>query len=186
MNALIIHGMPSKEEYDNNPYVGQYHWYGWAKSELEKKGIHTSVPDMPMAYDPSYESWKTEFEHLELKKDTILIGHSCGAGFIVRWLSEHKEVYVGKVVLVAPWTDPEYVLDTGMFDFEIDTELSFRTDGLSVMYSIDDEVEVLKTVAMFKEKFTNVDFIEYDNKGHFCLEDLGGPAFPELIELITK
>lgn len=185
MNALIIHGMPSKEEYDNNPYVGQYHWYQWAKGELENKGMHTSVPDMPMAYNPSYESWKTEFEHLEIKKDTILIGHSCGAGFIVRWISEHKDVHVGKVVLVAPWTDPDYTLDTGMFDFEIDEGIASRTDGIHVMYSVDDEMEILKTVAILKEKLPAIDYIEFGNKGHFCLEDLGGPAFPELMDVLA-
>ena len=71
-------------------------------------------------YQPKYELWKTEFEKNEIDEETSLVGHSNGAGFIIRWLSENKDVRVDKVILVAPWLDPTNRKGSEFFDFVID------------------------------------------------------------------
>jgi predicted alpha/beta hydrolase family esterase len=179
--AIIIHGMPSKEEYEENNHRSMNHWFQWLKNKLIEQGIQTITPEMPIPYNPEYEAWKAKFEENTIDENTILVGHSCGGGFIVRWLSENKDVHVGKVVLVAPWIDPEHLLNTGMFDFEIDPILVSRTKGLVVMYSTDDDKEILDTVKILKEKISSAEFQEFTDKGHFCIEDLGTETFPELL-----
>jgi alpha-beta hydrolase superfamily lysophospholipase len=42
---------------------------------------------------------RSEFERYDIFPETDLVGHSCGGGFFVRWLSKHLEVKVGNVVL---------------------------------------------------------------------------------------
>lgn len=185
--AIIIHGMPSKEEYFDvqrkSPSNNQ--WLPWLQKKLLINGINAQTPEMPEAYNPKYEDWKKVFEQFVLNEDTILVGHSCGGGFIVRYLSENN-IKVGKVFLVAPWLDLEKYLDTGMFDFEIDQRLKEKTDGISLVSSLDDEDYILDSVNLIKEKVVGIEYIEFKDKGHFCIEDLGGEEFPELLDLIVK
>ncbi len=106
-------------------------------------------------------------------------------GVLVRFLSENN-VKVGKVFLVAPWLDTEKYLKTGMFDFNIDKDFSQKTESVTVMYSLDDEDYILDSIEKIKKETENISFIEYKDKGHFCIEDLGGEEFPELLDLILK
>ena len=108
--AIIIHGNPSKEEYfdESKPKPEDAHWIPWLKNELQQQGYVVASPAMSEPYEPNYEKWKSVFEQFHIDENTTLIGHSCGGGFLVRWLSEHPTEQVGKVVLVAPWMDPEH------------------------------------------------------------------------------
>jgi uncharacterized protein len=100
--AVIVHGMPSKEEYLGIATLASHnHWFPWLQRELILNEIFTQAPEMPHPYQPLYKEWCLIFEQFKVDEDTVLIGHSLGGGFLVRWLSENK-VKVGKVVLVAP------------------------------------------------------------------------------------
>lgn len=186
-NAIIIHGMPSKEEYFSiaSYKASEQHWLPWLKERLIFKEVQTNTPEMPEPYEPRYEKWKETFEQFEITSETILVGHSCGGGFLVRWLSENK-MKVGQVVIVAPWTDPlpEKELNTGMFDFTIDPELVSRTAGVNIMYSLDDDEVILKTIDELKAALPQATFKEFSDKGHFTLGDMGGVEFPEILEIL--
>lgn len=49
--------------------------------------------------------WLAELERYEPQRAKLLIGHSGGAGFLLRWCSEHP-AWRGRLVVVAPWLDP--------------------------------------------------------------------------------
>ena len=184
-NAIIIHGSPSKEEYgDGENPISQKHWIPWVKKELTVHGISVETPDMPIPYNPMYESWREVFEGLPINKETILVGHSSGGGFLLRWLSENK-AKVGAVVLVAPWIDPDKTLDTGFFDFEIDSELVVRTNGVTVFVSEDDDREVLDSVQTIIERIPNIEVKKFSDQGHFTEKDMGTVEFPELIDVLV-
>ena len=180
--AIIVHGMLSKKESENAslPPASQNHWLSWLQQELLKRGVAAETPNMPMPYNPDYQAWKKVFEKFSLDENTILVGHSCGAGFIVRYLSEHS-IRVGKVVLVAPWIDPRHVLPTGMFDFIIDSHLATKTNGLTVFSSANDMPEINESIDMLKSAIPNLHIVAFENKGHFCYGDMGTDAFPELL-----
>jgi len=185
--AVIVHGMPSKEEYDACGGVldeQNGHWLFWLQEELVKRGISAHVPLMPIPYEPVYEKWKEVLERFEITEETILVGHSCGAGFLVRWLSENK-ASVGKVALVAPWIDTEKELATGMFDFEINPELANHTRGVYCFYSTDDDRGILASVAILSSTIKNIHIEKFSNKGHFCKEEMGTRAFPELLSVLV-
>ena len=184
-NAIIIHGKPYKDEYysDKYPSASNFHWIPWLQKQLLIRDIKADTPEMPHAYRPVYEVWKTEFERFDVTPETILVGHSCGGGFLVRWLSEHPDIKVGKVVLVAPWIDPEKELDTGFFNFEIDTQLVSRTGGVTIFNSID---PVQASVKNLRKTIPNIKYVEFENLGHFCVEDMESEAFPELLKEILN
>jgi hypothetical protein len=185
--AIIIHGYVDKEEYLNNPSLSpsKGHWLPWIQEQLNLTGIETQNPEMPDFFEPNYEKWKKALEQLQPDENTILVGHSCGGGFIVRWLSENQ-VKVGKVILVAPWLDPEHEIDPEFFNFTIDPNIADKTNGLTVMYSTDDQESILKTIEILKSKLSNVQYKEFHNKGHFVLDSLHSEKFPELLEEILK
>lgn len=181
--AIIIHGTPDKEEYydPNGIAPSNRHWLPWIQKELLLRDILAQTPEMPVPYNPEYNAWKEMFERFLLNGETILIGHSSGAGFIVRYLSENN-IKVGKVVLVAPWIDPEKSLDTGMFDFEVDENIVSKTNGITIFSSTNDMKEVQDSVEILKNKIKDIKIVEFQNKGHFCFDDMGTVEFPELLE----
>lgn len=181
--AVIIHGMPDKEEYYdvNRPASSNCHWLPWIQKQLLLKNIVAQTPEMPVPYEPEYNAWKKVFEGFEINEDTILVGHSCGGGFIVRYLSENN-IKVGKVVLVAPWIDPDNFLDTGMFDFVIDPEIVSKTKGVTIFESTDDMDEVQKSIEIIKQKTQGIKVVTFKDYGHFCYSDMNTDKFPELLE----
>lgn len=185
--AVLVHGYNDKSEYLDTarPSPSNDHWFPWLQRQLQLKGILAQAPDMPGFYEPNYTSWKKMLERFDLNKDTILVGHSCGGGFLVRYLSEN-DIKVGKVVLVAPWLDPDQEIDESFFDFVIDKNLANKAEKLIVMYSTDDISSVLKSIEILKSKTENVEFQEFEGKGHFVLGSLGSEEFPELLENLVK
>lgn len=187
-NAIIIHGMPSKEEYysERYPSASNFQWLPWLQKQLLIKDIEAVTPEMPHAYLPDYEIWKKEFERYDILEDTILVGHSCGGGFLVRWLSEHKDAKVGKVILVAPWIDPDHSHQNGFFDFTIDPDLAKRAKELVVFNSTDDDAEIQKSVSEIREKVVGVKYVEFENQGHFIGDEFVKNGFPKLLEECLK
>jgi predicted alpha/beta hydrolase family esterase len=105
----------------------------------------------------------------------------------VRWLSEHP-LKVAKVILVAPWIDPEDELETGntFFDFSIDSKLANRTEnGITVFSSTNDHSSVITSVENIKSSVEDVFVREYQNAGHFCARD-GYKEFPDLLQEVLK
>ena len=186
-NAILIHGTSDKEEYYDTKYptASNSHWFPWLTKELVVRDIPTVAVEMPDSYMPDYELWKKEFERFDITPETILVGHSCGGGFIVRYLSENPDIKVGKVVLVAPWLDPNNKKQNNFFDFEIDNKLTSRTKGLTIFNSTNDSDGVNKSIAILQESLSDFEYKEFIDYGHFCLSDLGTEAFPELLKEIV-
>ena len=160
-NAIILHGLPDKEEYYDPDFPAQSnaHWIAWLQKQLQRKDIFTQTPEMPLSFKPDYKVWKKEFERYDIDPETLLVGHSCGGGFLVRWLSEHKDTKVGKVILVAPWINPDDnpESETGtFFHFDIDPNLVERTASTVIFRSSNDFEDVLESVDVLKKKIRNV------------------------------
>lgn len=183
--AIIIHGMPSKDEYlARGSTATQGHWFPWLKGELERNGFEVFMPEMPEPYAPDYEKWAHEFEKLPLDSDTILVGHSCGGGFLVRWLSENK-FRVGKVVLVAPWIDPTHAWAPKMFnELKIDEGVAGRSASMTEFISLDDNKEELDTLEILKSTIKGLQVKEFTDKGHFTFGDMKTHEFPELLKIL--
>lgn len=184
-NAIILHGGPDKEEYYDPalPSSSNSHWHPWLQAQLLKHDIPTATPEVPWSFDRNWKIWNREVERFDIGPETILIGHSTGSGFFIKYLSIHKDVTVGKVILVAPWLDPDQEHTKNFFDdFEIDPDLVSRTAGVTIFNSDNDQESVQKTVKIVREKVKNITYKEFHNYGHFCYDDLKTEKFPELLE----
>lgn len=185
--VILMHGWNTKAEYydPDKPTASNDHWFPWLTKQLMMKDIHTIAPEMPRGYEPNYLIWKKEFERYEVNSETVLVGHSCGGGFLVRWLSENK-TNVDKVFLIAPWMGIDFgeKFDAKFFDFMIDKNIAKNTKGLSVLYSDDDFSAIQESVNLLKNSLVGVRYIEFQSKGHFTRTSLRTEAFPELLEEI--
>lgn len=185
-NAIILHGMPSREEYFNSEISSpsNSYWIPWIQKQLLMNSYIVQTPELPNPFEPEYQSWCEVFNQFSINKETVLVGHSCGAGFLVRWLSENK-VSVGKVILVAPWIDLNKELKNGFFDFEINPTLASKTQSLHIIFSSDDHKEIGESVEVLS-KLEQVQLHTFKDKGHFIVDDMGTVEFPELLNIIIS
>ena len=183
-NAIILHGCPEKGDYyrEDLPSESNAHWLPWLQKELMIRDIVAATPEVPLSFEPKWKLWCQEFERYELTKDTILVGHSAGAGFIVKYLCIHPEVKVGKVVLVAPWLDPDKTIEEkDFYEFTFDRELAKRTGGILIYRSADDSEPVQRSIRTIIDEVPGADMRKFPaGYGHFTYDNLGGSVFPEL------
>jgi predicted alpha/beta hydrolase family esterase len=184
--AIIVHGKPDKEEYYNKlleDSQSNSHWIPWLQQELCQRDILAQTPEMPIPYDPNYELWKEEFEKYKPDENTIIVGHSCGGGFIVRWLSENPNNKVKKAVLVAPWLDLVGIFPA-MFKFQINSDISLQSkNGIDVLYSTDDYKDVISSVDYLKQNTNNFNYHEFEGYRHFTHSRMKTRKFPELLQI---
>jgi uncharacterized protein len=184
--AIILHGMPSKEEYYNPESKAQSnkHWIPWIQQKLILQDVLAQTPELPEPFEPVYEKWKAVFDQFDVDEETTLVGHSCGAGFLVRWLTE-TDKKVGKVALVAPFLDPKgNEVASDFFKFEVGEDIASKTAGLKIFYSTDDYPVIIESVNMLKE-LPDVEETVLNGMGHLTFSGMGTEEFPELIKWLT-
>jgi hypothetical protein len=82
-HAIIIHGWGA---------TSQDNWFPWLKKELEEKGWKVDSPDFPNTQWPKLTEWLEFFDNnstVDNPSNTILIGHSLGVPFILRYLEKN-------------------------------------------------------------------------------------------------
>lgn len=188
-NAILLHGWNTKDEFfdPTKPTASNDHWFPWLTKQLMVRGYKVDVPEMTQYSQTTYESWKKEFERFDLNQNTLLVGHSCGGGFLVRYLSENY-IQVGRVLLVAPWLGLHLddFPDKDFFAFTANPKIADKTTGLYVIYSTDDFESIQDSVNLLKNTIDGAKYIALQNKGHFTRTSLGTDAFPELLELCLQ
>ena len=82
-NYFVIHALGNTE---NN------YWYKYIKNYVENQGFSCVVPTLPEIGKMSYQSWAKEFDKYKslINKDSIVIGHSTGSIFLVKYLMENN------------------------------------------------------------------------------------------------
>jgi predicted alpha/beta hydrolase family esterase len=184
--AIILHGMSNKDEYYNLSSLNSSsnsHWIPWLQQKLCQNDILSQAPEMPKPYQPNYDDWKTAFEMYKPDESTIIIAHSLGGGFIVRWLSDNPDKKVGKVVLVAPWLDidSEYA---PLFSFDVREDISQQTSkGIHLLHSTNDNYRMKKTLQYLQDNTNGLKYYEFVDYGHFTFRNMKTREFPELLQI---
>ncbi|MFH1787299.1 MAG: alpha/beta hydrolase [archaeon] len=182
MNCIIVHGLNIVKGFNQN----ELDWIPWIKKELEKREIDCDTPLMPRSWNPNYDEWKEEFEKLDIGENSILIGHSAGGAFLVRWLGETKQ-RIKKLILVAP----AKVIDDFngrleiFYDFNVDDSIKNRVGEIVIFFSDTERKGIKEAVKLYSHMFEIVP-IELKNKGHFIENHMGTKEFPELLNEIFK
>ena len=141
---------------------------------------------MPEPWHPDYKRFKEAFEKYEVTENTVLVGHSCGCAFLVRWLGE-TQTKIKKLILVAPWKIP----DAGdeyrqkFYVYPVDKTIKSRIEDI-VMFTADDEEENGKKALRIFHDALGGRIIELNGRGHYIESSMGGTEFPELLGEILK
>ena len=171
-----------------NPETRTYdkHWIPWLKQNLNAVGIKAETPLMSDPWEPNYQKFKTEFEKYDVGENTILVGHSCGSAFLVRWLGETKRK-IFKLILVAPWKIPDKddKFRKEFYTYPIDESIKSRVDKIVMFTADDEEDEGKKSLKIFHQSLGG-EVIELKGRGHYTLGDMGTEEFPELLKIILK
>jgi len=187
-NCIIIHGCPSNIKKAMNPETRDYdkHWIPWLREKMEMQGIQADAPLMPEPWAPDYVKFKQEFEKYPVTENSILIGHSCGCSFLVRWLGETKKE-IAKLILVAPWKiNPESSrLEKDFYEFDIDHSIADRVKQITMFTADNEEEDGKKGLEMFHGALGG-HVIELQGHGHYVIGDMGTTEFHELLEVINK
>ena len=188
-NVVIVHGVNEKDrEKVKNGELEQNkrNWFSWIKNEIGKNNIKVDVPLMPNNWNPKYSEWKKEIEKLKINKNSVLVGHSGGGGFLVRWLGETK-TKVKKLILVAPAIiyENEFSLFKDLLEFKINPEVKNIAGEIIIFVSDDERNSIKKSVEIFSDVL-NVKPLVLKNRGHFTEKYMGTKEFPELLQEILK
>ena len=187
--VVIIHGgdtFSTYEEYLNflNKYkidIERYKnkkddWKSWLRDELGED-YEVILPVMPNKTNARYEEWKLWMDKIVpfLNDDVILVGHSMGGSFLVKYLSENKfSKNIKAVFLVSAmfdYDDEGYSLQS----FSLPEKLDLQTDKIYLYHSKDDKVVPFRSMDNLKSKLPNAVTRIFEDRGHVNQE-----TFPEL------
>lgn len=195
--VLVIHGgttFSSREEYltylrRKEIELSDLIHHDWKTSLGEVLGedyvVHT--PRMPNAQDARYGEWKVWFEKiLSLLDDgVILIGHSLGGIFLVKYLAENEPIRKIKATyLIAP---PYFEVDGERYegeeyigDFALPNDLTRvvkQSGPITLYFSRDDLVVPVIHAERYQRSLPAATIRHFLDRGHFLQEE-----FPELVE----
>lgn len=187
--VVFIHGGDSfatKEEmyaairsWTYDPYKPERkRWRDWLATELTD--THELIaPAMPCKQNADYTAWSIWFEKVlpYLRDGVVLVGHSLGGGFLLRYLTENQlPVQVSQLHLVAPCVD-----QVSGFNIDLTNWSGFRSVPHSVhlWHSYDDAIVPIRQSEQFMEVYQEAVLHTFSDRFHFLTE-----TFPELLAVI--
>ncbi len=162
----------------------------WKETLREEFGSTCDVfyPSMPNTQNARYIEWKIWFErYFELiNGEIILIGHSQGAYFLAKYLSENQTPFpIRKLYLVAAPFEPDNFGGEDGGDFNPDpsklVDIYKNTENIVIYHSKDDDCVPYSHGEKYHIALPKAEYILFKDRGHF-----NSPTFPEIIEDIQK
>ncbi len=178
---FIIHGAYG------NP---QENWFPWLKKELENLGHTVIVPQFPTPENQTLENWLKVFSRYEknIHEDTIMIGHSIGAAFILNFLAQ-KEKKIKAAFFVAGFAEllgnPTFDSINNTFMSPFDWKKIRQHCTKFFVYHADNDPYVPLRFGEQLAKQLHVKLILVKNAGHFN-ERAGYLKFPQLLEDVKQ
>lgn len=182
--AAIIHGAYGNPEEN---------WFPWLKEELEKLSYEVFTPPLPTPKHQHLEMWLEKVEQYRRSwgdKDTLFIGHSIGAAFVLRMLMSHIGEPIKASFLVAGFIselgDPKFdklnaSFLTNPFDWE---EIKRNCQQFFVYHSDNDPYVPLEKGEELASKLV-IEVTLIKEAGHFN-EDAGYTSFEKILDDIKK
>ena len=193
---IFIHGGETFDTYEKYIEYLKYSEYDprkepekrWKNSLAEelREDFEVFTPSMPSKYNAKYKEWEIWFQKILpfVRDDVVLIGHSLGGIFLVKYLSAHTfPTRIAATYLVAaPFNaeDSRYSLA----DFNLpESLLQFEKQAgqIFLYHSKDDPVVPFSACGKYTAQLPRAKVVDFETKGHFMQE-----SFPELIQDIKS
>lgn len=193
--VLVIHG--------GWPFIADEQYYAYLKSrtitlddlrpraEWKKKlsedlgkDFDVLLPSMPNKFAALYRDWSLWFvKILPLLNDgVILVGHSLGGLFLVKYFSENivSKKIKALIVVASPFGDNDP--DLASFNFTSSfNQLEDQINALHLVYSEDDDVVPIERAQKYQEVLPSAQLHRLNGYKHF-----NSQSVPEIVELIKS
>lgn len=194
--VMVIHGGTTFEKYEDfishlltkKVLIERLTYKPLWKERLQEdlgNNYQVLLPSMPNKANARYSEWKLWFTRLTevLEDDSILIGHSLGAIFLAKYLSEERVAFKpsATILIAGPYDDDS---EEDLTDFKITSlnPLFTKQAGeLTFIHGSDDPVIPITEVDKYKREAPEATYITLPAPDHFMRESL-----PELIQVIKQ
>lgn len=157
---------------------------GWKSLLPENLGPEYEVlaPRMPNSANAKYIEWKIWFEkHFPfLNDEVLLVGHSLGAVFLAKYLSESTfPKKIAATFLIAGPKDWDDECNRPLHEFAVQGPLDrLQAQGgkIFLYHSSDDPIVAITEFEKYQQSLPTATFRALDGRGHFV-----GDEFPELL-----
>jgi len=140
-------------------------------------------PQMPNESDPDYEPWKAQIkkELAALEGQVMLIGHSLGGSFLLKYLAEEKieKPIAGIFLMAAPYWGGDGWQYEGYETIALPEGFAAKLPGgapIFLYHSRDDEIVPFAHLALYAEKLPQATIRALDGGGHQFNNDLAEVA----------
>ncbi len=189
---IFIHGgdsYKSSKEYKNaienlkakefDPSENNKSWKEKFFKKMFKNGWIMYYPKMPCKDNAKYKEWKLVFEKYlkKLNRKSVLIGHSLGASFLLKYFSENPGHKFKELHLIAP------ALNVGNFTHNIKKfkNISEQFEKIFIYHSKDDIVVPFEDSEKISRALPSAKFIIFEDRNHFFDE-----RSPEVEKMMDK
>jgi len=194
--VIVIHGATTFVNYEDylndlatkTLYVDRFTYKPMWKELLQENlgnNYQVLLPTMPNKSNARYSEWKIWFDHFSdlISDDSILIGHSMGAVFLAKYLSEKEfTAKIKATILIATPYDDESDEDLGDFKLEGISDLFKAQAGKVVLINGDnDPVISASDIQKYKNELPDAKVVTISAPDHFVRTD-----FPELTAIINE
>lgn len=188
--VVVIHGADSFLQYEEYldslkekalwNKIEDFDKKGW-KGNLQQSlgdGYQVIAPKMPNGKNARYLEWKIWIDGFfdQIESNAIFIGHSMGAIFLAKYLTEKGGVYNAVLLVAAPFEDS---VGESLCDFNFDTK-DFAKDlhakKVILYHSTDDPVVPYSHSQMYLDLIQNAKLVTLEERGHINQE-----TFPEIV-----
>lgn len=139
-------------------------------------------PQMPMESDPDYQRWRPQIrKESAAVKEVILVGHSVGGSFLLKYLCEEKieTQVVGLFLIAVPYWGGEGWRYDGYEAVALPRDFASklpRRAPIFFYHSRDDEVVPFAHLALYEDKLPQATIRALDGRGHQLSNDLSEVA----------
>lgn len=191
--VVVIHGGDSFDNRRN--YLRSLRWWpvtinsflsrrDWKADLPNALGPRWQVlqPRMPNSSNARYVEWKIWFERMLpfIRQGVILVGHSLGAAFLVRYLATHKyPKNIKAVILVAA---PHNYGEVGDFCIPLSLRrLTRQCKNVFFFHSPDDPIVPFSELSVYAKALPSATTMVLKKRGHF-----NQARFPELVKILKN
>jgi hypothetical protein len=136
-------------------------------------------PQMPNESDPDYEPWKVQIkkELAALGGEVILIGHSLGSSFLLKYVAEEKieKTIAGIFLMATPYWGGNGWKYEGYETIALPEDFASKVPSgapIFLYHSRDDEIVPFAHLALYADKLPQATIREFDGREHQFNNDL--------------
>jgi hypothetical protein len=153
-------------------------WKPWLRKKLGED-YEVIIPVMPNKTNAKFEEWKIWFEKFIpfFDDEVMLVGHSMGGAFLVKYLSNNTFPKKIKGVFLVSAVYDRDTDGCGLASFALPERFNLQTETVYLYHSKDDPVVPFSALENYQKALPKARARVFNDRKHFNQEE-----FPELVD----